>query len=49
MKLSFQIRKYICNHIKQVNNLICIGGESYIYPLICDIKNIVILQIVILF
>jgi len=40
MKLSFEIRKYICNHIKQINNLICIGGESYIYPLICNIKNI---------
>ena len=26
MKLSLEIRKYICNNIKQINNLICIGG-----------------------
>ena len=31
--LSIQIRKYVANLIKNYNNLVCIGGESYMYGL----------------
>ena len=37
--LSQQIRKYVSNLIK-CNSLICIGGESYLYALTNNVKNI---------
>ena len=38
--LSKYIRKYVSNIIKNKSNLVCIGGESYLYGLTCNIKTI---------
>jgi hypothetical protein len=38
--LSKQIRRYVSNIIKNYKNLLCIGGESYLYGLTSNIFNL---------
>ena len=34
------VRKYVLNLINNMNSLVCIGGESYIYGLISNVSNV---------
>lgn len=42
LKLGILIRKYVSNQIKLLNTtkILCIGGESYLYGLTCNISQI---------
>ncbi len=42
IKLGSLVRKFVCNQIKSINpnKILCIGGESYLYGLTCNIGKI---------